>query len=201
VYWKYEKRIREAEGKYRGLVGVSGSIYVVRRIDFKPLPVDTILDDMWVPMVLRLSGRLILFAREAVAWDKAGDDEREFSRKVRTLAGNYQLFARMPNLLCPFVNPSWFETFSHKVLRLLCPFAFFILAVSTGLGLISESATSPWKAVLYVFAAAQGFFYLGALAGGRAGRLAALARTFVVLNAAAIVGLWRWVTNRQKITW
>jgi len=28
-----------------------------------------------------------------------------------------------------------------------------------------------------------------------------LARTFVVLNAAAVVGLWRFATGRQKITW
>jgi biofilm PGA synthesis N-glycosyltransferase PgaC len=31
--------------------------------------------------------------------------------------------------------------------------------------------------------------------------MGALARTFVVLNAAALVGLWRFVAGRQKITW
>jgi len=33
------------------------------------------------------------------------------------------------------------------------------------------------------------------------GRLAGVARTFVVLNAAAVVGLWRHLTGGQRITW
>ncbi|WP_419604424.1 hypothetical protein [Thiolapillus sp.] len=45
------------------------------------------------------------------------------AEKVRTLAGNYQLLARLPALLVPFHNTSWFEFMSHKILRLVCPWA------------------------------------------------------------------------------
>ena len=55
------------------------------------------------------------------AYDAAFEDDREFRRKVRTLAGNYQLFALMPALLSPLANPIWFETISHKVMRLVAP--------------------------------------------------------------------------------
>jgi hypothetical protein len=44
-------------------------------------------------------------------------------------------------------------------------------------------------------------FYAGALAGPRLGRIGSVARTFVVLNAAAVVGLWRFLAGAQKVTW
>jgi hypothetical protein len=50
-------------------------------------------------------------------------------------------------------------------------------------------------------AAAQLFFYAVALLGRRAGRIGGLARTFVVLNAAAVVGLWRFLRKSQHIAW
>jgi hypothetical protein len=37
--------------------------------------------------------------------------------------------------------------------------------------------------------------------GRRAGRIAGVARTFVVLNAAALVGLFKFATGKQRITW
>jgi hypothetical protein len=40
-----------------------------------------------------------------------------------------------------------------------------------------------------------------ALLGPRASKAGSLARTFVVLNAAAVVGLWRFLTGSQRVTW
>ncbi len=201
-YWKYEKWIRQAEGRFRSLVGVTGSIYAVRRADVAELPADTILDDMWIPMRLRLAGKLLLFVPEAEARDDATDDEREFSRKARTLAGNYQLFARLPRLLVPFVNPSWFETFSHKLLRLVCPWVVLALPVVTVAVLADlwgQDNALAWA--LWSLAVAELGFVVAAALGSRAGRAGVLARSFIVLNAAAVVGLWRFLGGRQRITW
>jgi hypothetical protein len=49
--------------------------------------------------------------------------------------------------------------------------------------------------------AAQLLCYLLALCGSRAGRLGALARTFVVLNVAAVLGLWRFLRGSQHVAW
>jgi cellulose synthase/poly-beta-1,6-N-acetylglucosamine synthase-like glycosyltransferase len=192
-YWHYEKWLRRSEGRFRSVVGVSGSIYVLRRSDMEPLARDLILDDLWVPMRLRLQHRKILFEESAMAFDEAFGDQREFGRKVRTLAGNYQLFARMPAALVPFRNPSFFEVMSHKVLRLVCPWALLVLALVSLLGI--------QQPLLALLALGQGVFYAAALAGGRIGRLGSLARTFVVLNAAAVVGLYRYLADAQKVTW
>ena len=201
AYWKYEKWIRENEARFRSMVGVSGALYALRREDLAELPAPLILDDMWVPMRLRLQGRDIVFVPEAEFFDEAFDDDKEFRRKVRTLAGNYQLMAWMPRLLVPFANPSWLEFFSHKVMRLVCPIAMIALAISTAIGLASD----PGHLLFWLLAAGQAGFYALALVGpslpGPARKLGGLARTFVVLNAAALVGLWRWATGGQAVTW
>jgi cellulose synthase/poly-beta-1,6-N-acetylglucosamine synthase-like glycosyltransferase len=203
VYWRYENWIRKNEASFRSMVGVTGPIYAIRREDLPELPGDIILDDLWTPMQLRVRGKKVLFAPDAIARDQAFGDEREFGRKARTLAGNYQLFARMPGLLLPFANPSWFETFSHKLLRLACPWLLAALAVSTiWYALVPPAGASAGTlAFMRVLAAGQVLFHLGALAGARGGRLAGVARTFVVLNAAAVVGLWRYLRGAQRVTW
>jgi hypothetical protein len=202
VYWRYESWIRRSEARFRSMVGITGPLYAMRRADLGEVPGDVILDDMWVPMRLRRQGRTILLVEAAEAYDEAFADEREFGRKVRTLAGNYQLFAKMPGLLVPFVNPSWFETFSHKVMRLLCPWAIVALVAATAVGLAAPGGLgggAVWT--LRALAAGQALFALMALLGARGGRLAGTARTFVVLHVAAVVGLWRFLSGSQKVTW
>ncbi|HET6146736.1 MAG TPA: glycosyltransferase family 2 protein [Polyangia bacterium] len=201
VYWRYENWIREQESRFRGVVGMTGPIAMMRRADFAPLPPDIILDDVWIPMQLGLAGKRVAFVAEAEARDAAFEDDREFKRKARTLAGNYQLFARLPALLSPLANRIWFETFSHKIMRLLAPWILLWLAAVSVLGATSATAPTATVVLLRALLIAQALFYLAAAAGRRAGRLGGLARTFVVLNSAALVGLWRYLSGRQRITW
>ena len=195
VYWRYENWIRRQESRFRGVVGMSGSIAMMRRAELDRLPDDLILDDVWIPARLGLAGKRVAFVAEAEAYDAAFEDEHEFRRKVRTLAGNYQLLALVPALLAPFANPLWFEFVSHKIMRLLAPWLMLALAVT------STAAAVAGAPLMRVLVVAQLAFYGAAVAGRRAGRLAGVARTFVVLNLAAVVGLGRYVSGRQRVTW
>lgn len=204
LYWRYENWIRNNEAGFRSMVGATGPIYVVRRADLPRLPLNVILDDQWIPMQLRLQGRRLLLCHAAQAYDRAFDDKREFSRKVRTLAGNYQLFRRRPALLVPFVNPSWFETASHKLLRLATPWALMLLFASSAVAAFSPAWAVGGASVSLALRAlftAQVVFYLAAIGGPAWGRLGALARGFVVLSTAVVVGLWRYLRGAQKVTW
>jgi poly-beta-1,6-N-acetyl-D-glucosamine synthase len=200
AYWRYEKFVRKQEARFRSIVGVSGSIVVLRKADMPPLPSDLILDDVYIPMRLRMQGRLILFAEEAQAFDVAFDDDREFGRKARTLAGNYQVFALLPGLLSPLTNPSWWETISHKLLRLVCPYALLACLLLAGGALVFEQTLFERRLAAAMVAGQVGF-YLLAVVGRRLGKLGILARTFVVMNAAAVAGLWRFLTRGQRVTW
>jgi cellulose synthase/poly-beta-1,6-N-acetylglucosamine synthase-like glycosyltransferase len=196
VYWRYENWIRLQESRFRGVVGMTGPIAMMRRRDLRPLPEDLILDDVWIPMQLGLEGKRVAFVPEAQAHDDAFEDDREFRRKARTLAGNYQLFARMPALLSPFANRIWFETISHKIMRLAAPWLLVLLAMTS-----ASAALAGTSLAMRVLFAGQVAFYAAAALGSRGGRLAGVARTFVVLNAAAMAGLYRHLTGRQRVTW
>jgi cellulose synthase/poly-beta-1,6-N-acetylglucosamine synthase-like glycosyltransferase len=202
AYWRYEKFIRASEARLGSMVGVSGSLYALRREDFDALPTDVLLDDMFVPLRVAKRRKFVVFSSEAEAYDEAYEDDREFSRKVRTLAGNYQLIQLMPWLLVPGQNPVWFQMVSHKLLRLVCPWALLVL-LAASLVLANASPASPPGLLLFwrTLALGQLLFYGLAALGGHAGRVGTLARTFVVLNAAALVGLWRFIRGSQAVTW
>jgi hypothetical protein len=99
---------------------------------WQPLPASTLLDDVLAPMRAVLAGHRIVFEERARAFDRAAPDSAaESRRKVRTLAGNYQILALEPRLLLPIVNPVWVQYVSHKVGRLLVPWALLILLAAS----------------------------------------------------------------------
>src|SRR5439155_24991735 len=126
----------------------------------------------------------VVFEPRARAWDlpNLGRD-REFARKVRTLGGNYQLLRLAPWLLSAS-NPLRFEFISHKVLRLLVPFALVILLITS-----AWIAGPFYRSILVVQIACYGLSLL-ALAQVKTGplsRISDAALTFVVLNTAALL--------------
>lgn len=200
AYWRYENFIRSCEARFRGMVGVTGPLYAIRAVDLHEVPEDIILDDMLIPMRLRLEGKTLVFEKDAVALDDAFEDDREKGRKVRTLAGNFQLFARMPALLSPVANPSFFETFSHKLLRLAGPPLMAGALVGTIHGLLTDPDPKTRARLALLLAGEVGFAALAAL-GPRAGKLGQLARTFAMMNTAAVQGFVRFMKDSQKVTW
>jgi poly-beta-1,6-N-acetyl-D-glucosamine synthase len=196
LYWRMEKKIRELESASGSVAGATGAIYCARRKLLDPLPEGTILDDVLLPMQVVRKGFRVIFDSRARAWDSPDLGEgREFSRKVRTLSGNYQLLQLAPWLLSS-QNEIRFEFVSHKLSRLAVPFALLALLIA------SMFLPQPlYRAAL----GAQLAFYalsLVALAGVKIGplsRIADPARTFVVLNSAAMVAFINFVTGRKAV--
>ncbi len=187
LYWRMEKRLRHDEARLGCLHGVSGAIHALRRELFVPIPVGTVLDDMWTPLQTLLGGHRVWMARDAVAIDQASSSlAEEFHRKLRTLAGNWQLVGRLPVLLNPVANPVFLAWFSHKFLRLVVPWALLVALVA------SACAPGPF----YRFAlGAQLLAYAGAaLAWARPAQarrvpLLPAAGMFLMLNSAALLSL------------
>lgn len=131
IYWQYEKLIRSMESDIHSVPGASGSIYAIRRSLFEPLPSGTVLDDVVIPMRIALFGMRAIFDRKAKAYDRISQTpELEYEKKSRTLMGNYELFAELPQLLVPWKNPIFVQTISHKAGRLVVPYCLAALLVS-----------------------------------------------------------------------
>src|SRR5690606_13408944 len=126
-------------------------------------------------------------APRAVALDVPGSElKREFRRKLRTLAGNWQLVADQPWLLLPWRNPVFFAWFSHKFLRLLAPWALLLALVA------SAVADAPLvQALFWLQLAGYAIAVTTVLFPAVARRvpLAGTAGSFLALNAAALLSL------------
>jgi len=161
LYWKYEKWLRRRESRVWSTLGATGAIYALRRSVWQQLPTGVLLDDVLAPMRVVLGGRRIVFDDRARAFDRvAPTGSAEAHRKRRTLAGNYQILALEPRLLVPIVNPVWVQYLSHKVGRLLVPWAlvgtlvaslwlapqqwFYAMALMLQLGFYSLAALGGW---------------------------------------------------------
>jgi poly-beta-1,6-N-acetyl-D-glucosamine synthase len=197
LYWRIEKQIREMESACGSVAGATGALYAARRELVPQLPPGTILDDVYIPMHVVRRGFRVVFAPKARAWDIANMGMRwEFARKVRTLAGNYQLVQLAPWLLSG-VNPIRFEFISHKLTRLAVPFALGAMFISSLLlkGLIYRAAL-----VLQLVFYTLGLLSIARLKLGPLGRAADAICTFLVLNIAAFMAFLSFVT-RRRVAW
>lgn len=181
IYWKIEKLTRKLESETGSVVGVTGAIYAMRRELYRPIPAGTLLDDVLIPMQIAYAGARVVFHSGAIARDRVFPEPgKEFSRKVRTLTGNYQLLRLAPWLLSPR-NPLLLRFISHKLLRLVVPLLLLMLLVS------SATIRSPFFRLTLL---TQLVFYAAALLGllvpaARQLRAVSVAYTFTMLNVAA----------------
>jgi biofilm PGA synthesis N-glycosyltransferase PgaC len=198
LYWRIEKKIRELESASGSVVGATGAIYCARRslLALSPLPEGTILDDVLLPMQIVRQGSRVIFDSRARAWDSPDlGDGREFARKVRTLSGNYQLLQLAPWLLTS-EDSIRFEFISHKLSRLAVPFALLAMLIA------SLFLPAPFYRIVLLLQLAFYALSIAALAGMKIGplsRVADPARTFLVLNSAAVIAFINFVTGRKAI--
>ena len=201
AYWRYEKLIRRSESAFASTVGATGAIYAIRRRLFEPIPADTLLDDVVIPVRIARRGFRVVFDSRARAWDAAAATARqEYTRKVRTIAGVIQLFVREPWLVLPG-HRLWLQAVSHKLLRLAAPF-LMMLVLGTSLMLAPRSAI--YATALVAQLAFYGMAAAGAVLRGHAGRIArllAVPYAFCLLNGTTLVALLRFATGRQPVQW
>jgi poly-beta-1,6-N-acetyl-D-glucosamine synthase len=195
IYWKIEKAVRKLESASGSVVGVTGAIYAIRRELYVEIPPGTILDDVFVPMNAARLGRRVVFEPAAIARDRLFSEKgKEFSRKVRTLTGNYQLLRLEPWLLSP-ANPLLFRFISHKLLRLLVPMLLILMLVT------SAVAGGPFYRAMFWM---QVLFYVLAVLGTvvpsvKQFKPVGIASTFVMLNAAAALAFYNFAAGRKRV--
>ena len=201
VYWRYEQWIRNCEAAFDSPVGVYGGFYAIRRALATPFPAGIVLDDMFQPLSIIRQGYRSVLDRAAIVHDTwPGKVAGEFQRKVRTLSGNFQLLQLAPWILTPH-NRVWPQLLSHKLLRLVVPYLLgTMLLASAALGLHSPlwALVATAQASLWILAALSLRFKLPVIQ-----RYAAAAGAMLVLNAAAVAGLYRFLATRGPLwkTW
>jgi biofilm PGA synthesis N-glycosyltransferase PgaC len=182
LYWRYEKWLRDKLTAVDSLLVATGCVYAVRRELAWPLPAQALIDDAYLPLAVIFQGYRFVFERQAIAYDYPTGLEMEFQRKVRTLAGLFQVVRSYPRLLNVFTRVG-FHFVSYKLGRVLLPWALLLIAVSS---FWLPGAWAPLavggQVCLYGLAAADHWIP----AGWGVKRLSSVCRTFAVLMAAAL---------------
>jgi cellulose synthase/poly-beta-1,6-N-acetylglucosamine synthase-like glycosyltransferase len=201
LYWHYETFLKQCEGKLGGLLGANGAIYAMRRALYQPIPDNTIIDDFVIPLFAKLKHPFrIVYDATAIAHEETAPTiGHEFWRRVRIGSGDYQSLL----LLWPLLNPrhGWttFTFVGHKLLRWLSPF-FLLTAIASNIFLLPR----PFYMVTLLIQLA---FYTTALIGiwavgdNRGTKLLRCATLFCSVNAALLMGFFRWATTVQTGMW
>lgn len=198
AYWRLEKFIRNAESQWDSCIGCTGAVYAIRRDLYQPIPEDTLIDDVEIPMRIANRGFRVLYDFDAKARDSQSlEPVREKIRKQRTLAGNYQMMFRHPGWLLPWRNRLWWQLISHKYLRLAAPFLLIVLLASN-LILLHDPLC---QALLWFHAG----FYVLALLGGMFSSLRmalfSLPAGFLFLNLMSLRGLYYYLFKSARTGW
>ena len=195
LYWRYESWIRQNLSSIDSMFGATGPFYAMRRELVVPLPVDILLDDMYLPLAAFFKGYRLIQEPRAEALDYPTSRRVEFRRKVRTLAGNYQILLAYPELLGPG-NRMWLHFLSYKLARLMLPWIFVVLFLS------SWFLPMPWSlAALGV----QAIFYLLAVFDPwipdslLLKRVSSIIRTVVAMLIATLYGLSVFVVPPKRL--
>lgn len=201
VYWRYENFLKRCEGRLDAVLGANGAIYAMRHELFQPIPPDTLIDDLTIPLLAKLhSGCRIVYDKQAVAFEETAPDIRaEFRRRARIGAGGFQAIARLWPLLHPRFGWTAFAFLSHKVLRWWSPF-FLVGMLLINLLLVSEPSYPSLLLLQIVFYALAAVGSRIALQGW-AGRMLRLPALFTTVNAALLVGFVRWLRRPQSGVW
>ncbi|MDO4636249.1 MAG: glycosyltransferase [Lautropia sp.] len=200
AYWRYEKWLRRTEGQVASTIGMTGALYALRRTAFRPIPAETILDDVLIPMQAVLDGHRTGFDGRAIAYDLPSTSmQQEKRRKIRTLAGNFQLLQLCPALINPRRNPAFLGFFSHKVCRLLTPLALLIMLLAS---LVLAPHSHLFQASL---ACAMSIIALATLAkvqpASRRWLPVRLSSTFIEMHLFIVYGLIEFLRNRNLHRW
>jgi len=199
-YWRYETALKKMESKLGYVAGANGAIYAIRRELFEPLPKKTINDDFVVSMRIVSKGYKSLYEENAIAYeDVAPEMESEFKRHVRDGAGHYLAIGHLLSLLNPLVGIRSFIYWSHRILRWAAPF-ILVLLLLINIGLLNHAY---YRGIFIL----QVVFYLAAIMGflivkkKRLPFFIYIPFYFCNLNLALLLGFFKVLTGRQKITW
>lgn len=204
LYWRYDKWIKRVENWTGSITFAAGSIYAIRKELFVPIQDPAGTDDAAISSQVVKQGYRLVIEPDAVCYENETlSGESEFRRKARVVnRGLTTLFAL--HMFSPLRYGFYaVKIISHKLLRRLAGYVLIaLLLVNVLLALDADAALYHWAlaAQLAFYAAAAGGW---ALRHSRWGRLKPLLVPyyFVLVNGAAIVGVWNFVRKKRIVSW
>ncbi|TAK35859.1 MAG: glycosyltransferase family 2 protein [Chloroflexota bacterium] len=202
LYWRYESYLKRMDSKVNSVVGAAGEIFATRRSLFRPAESDSIIEDFVISMRIAAAGHRVIYEPEAISVEEvAASTADEYERRVRISAGGFQSIVRLRRIL---ISRRWlliFQYLSHRVLRwAVVPFLLPVLLL-TNIALAYQPLYQGLLALQLILVALAGAGWACGMLGMGSPRLTRVPFYFYMLNVAALVGFYRYISGRQKVTW
>ena len=200
LYVRYEMWLRRLESRAGGLVGLSGSLFAMRRELCDEWPTDIPSDMLAALRTARRGLRAISLPHVHGLYPDLKDDSAEFARKRRTAVRGMAALAYARELLHLRRHGLFaFQLWSHKILRWGTPW-FMALALLSNIALAAGSVFFTWTLLLQLLF--YGLAALGAL-WPTARRFAPvrIIYFFVLSNLALAVALVDYLRGQRIVQW
>ena len=199
-YVRYEMWLRRLESKVNSLVGLSGSFFAARKEVCQDFSGEMQSDFRTVLSSLKMGMKGVSDPKSIGYYQDVSDEEKEFTRKVRTVLRGLTVFFNHLEFL-NFLKYGFFsyQYLCHKLLRWLVPVFLFIAFVSNFI--------LAWKSYIFLgLFLAQMVFYIWAFLGWKIknlikGGLLKIPVYFLIVNASIFVAWWKYLKGERVIMW
>lgn len=134
TYWDLDTRIREIESNIQTITAGNGALYAIRTKDY--VNFDPVMShDSSMPLYFNLNGNRAIANHNAIAYEKAGEDDKdEFNRKVRMARITLKFILPSIRILNVF-KYKWFTYFylGHRTSRYLLWFNHILALITSGI--------------------------------------------------------------------
>jgi hypothetical protein len=199
-YWRFESWLKRRESATGSTIGVVGEFLAFRRDVFRPLPVDTAVDDAWLALDVIESGLRVVYEPQAYSVEPPVPTYgEEWVRRTRIVAGNLDMMWRRRGTLSPGALSVTPQLWGHRVIRS----SFGPMSHAALLAWSIPAARRSWIARAFLAANIFGVGSAGAIAAGRK-NLSTPARLMgqvFFLQAVALGGVQRFVAHDRAAVW
>ena len=199
AYERLERLIKSAESSIGCVVGLSGSVYAIRRSIIDDIPSNVINDDFYISTLPAFNRMKIILTEQIRVKEQVNSTVADtFSRYVRMSVGNMQ-FLKLHGWRLLLNLKFAFLFASHRLLRWMVPFLLLVIFFSNLLLLSHElyRLMMATQLLLYGFSV----FGIANQRGKVTNRLCSVAGQFVLVNVAYLVGFLRWTLRRYDTKW
>lgn len=202
LYWRYELFLREKESEVGNFAMASGPIMAIRRNLFQPLD-PHVGEDFVLPMQTVMAGYRVVYEPEALSEEVLFQNAPSsmFKSKVRVITKDLRGLFLCRAILNPLRYPLYaWGLISHKLLRWLVPY-FLVAVFALNLLLVAHPVYRLTLGLQLAGYAAAGFGYLWQRTGRKPPRILGIPFSFCLVNAAALVGVARFVMGKKSGRW
>lgn len=199
AYVRYEMALRRLETQAATLIGLSGSLFAVRRELAHPWPTDLASDFRTALECARRGFRAVSEPSARARFGAVEAPQAEWPRKVRTIRRGIAVLIAYRDLLHPRFGRAALALWGHKLARFTSPFALVALLLASA----AAASHSPLAAALLVAQVAGYGLGVAALllAPLRSFLLPRLAAFFLLVNASTLVAWVYHLSGRRAVTW